>query len=249
VAPGLVVGVVVGVVLTAVGLPLVGALALIVVAGGSSWWLWSVAPDAVVRAIGARPSDEWEHPRLHNLVDGLCATMGLPRPTICVVDSAVPNALAVGRDPAHASLVVTTGLDRCLTLVELEGVLAHELVHIKRLDTLVAGVAVVATVPWAVVRGNQVGAERVHTLVGRGREFSADQRAAGVVRYPPGIGSALEVMADRPALPLRWPPGTGRVAALTRWLWIDPMAGSPPGRPAEGNLDDTQVRAEAQSLL
>ena len=90
-----------------------------------------------------------EHPRLHNLVDGLCATMGLPRPIICLVDSPVPNAMAVGRDPATAWLIVTSGLDRSLTLVELEGVLAHELVHIKRHDTVVSGVAVIAALPWA----------------------------------------------------------------------------------------------------
>ena len=247
-APPLVLGVVVGLVLVLVGLPLIGVLALVVLTAGLSLWLWRVAPDMVVRSVGATPSDEWEHPRLHNLVDGLCATMGLPRPVICVVESAVPNAMAVGRDPESARLVVTSGLDESLTLVELEGVLAHELVHIKRHDTVAAGLAVVATVPWAVLRGNAAGADRVHTLVGRGREFSADQRAAVVVRYPPGIGSALEVMVDRAGEPPPWPPGQGRIAALTRWLWIDPMVGAGPDESLEGNLDDTRVRAAALSL-
>ena len=247
-APALVLGVVVGLVLVVAGLPLVGVVALVVVTAGLSLWLWQAAPDMVVRSIGGTPSDEWEHPRLHNLVDGLCATMGLPRPIICVVDSAVPNAMAVGRDPDSSKLVVTSGLDESLTLVELEGVLAHELVHIKRHDTVVAALAVVANVPWAVVRGNDAGADRVHTLVGRGREFSADQRAAVVVRYPPGIGSALEVMAEQTGPPPSWPPGNGRIAALTRWLWIDPMVGAAPGDSPEGNLDDTRVRAAAQSL-
>jgi Zn-dependent protease with chaperone function len=246
-APPLVLGVVVGLVLVLVGLALVGVVALVVITAGLSLWLWQAAPDLVVRSIGGAPSDEWEHPRLHNLVDGLCATMGLPRPIICVVDSAGPNAMAVGRAPDSSKLVVTSGLDESLTLVELEGVLAHELVHIKRHDTVVAALAVVASVPWALVRGNDAGADRVHTLIGRGREFSADQRAAVVVRYPPGIGSALEVMAERTG-PVPWPPGNGRIAALTRWLWIDPMAGAGPGESPEGNLDDTRVRAAAQSL-
>lgn len=252
--PALVAGVLVAVVLALAGLPLVGAVALVAVTVVLALWLWRVAPDVVVRAVGGTPSDEWEYPRLDNLVDGLCATMGLPRPTICVVESAVPNAMAVGRDPESAKLVVTSGLDDSLTLVELEGVLAHELVHIKRHDTVVAALAVVATVPWAVIRGTEFGAERVHTLIGRGREFSADQRAAVVVRYPPGIGSALETMVGRSAAPDRsaaadrWPPGKGRVAALTRWLWIDPMAGTDRTTPVEGNLDDTGVRAAAQSL-
>ncbi len=249
--PGLTVGVIVAVVVIAVGLPvIVGVAALVVVSGAVVLWLWRSAPKAVLRAVGARPSEEWEHPRLYNLVDGLCATMGLPGPTICVVDSPVPNAMAVGHDPGSASLVVTTGLDAELSLVELEGVLAHELVHIKRHDTVLAGVAVVTTAPRAAVTGLAGGVERVHRLIGRGRAFDADQRAARVVRYPPGIGSALEEMVGRPRSPGSppWPPGTGRTAALTRWLWIDPMAGAPLDESVEGNLDDTRVRAAAQAL-
>ena len=55
-------------------------------------------------------------------------------------------------------------------------------------------------------------------------------------------------MAGRPGPPAAWPPGEGRTAALTRWLWIDPVVGAA-AAPAVGNLDDTRVRAEAQSLL
>jgi len=93
--------------------------------------------------------------------------MGLDRPDIAVVVSDVPNALAVGRDPKSATLVVTTGLDAALGLVELEGVLAHELVHIKRHDTVLSSVAVLVAAPWSVVRGTTVGADTVHDLVGR----------------------------------------------------------------------------------
>ena len=72
--------------------------------------------------------------------------------------------------------------------------LAHELVHIKRNDTVLSAVAVVVALPWALVRGTPAAIGTVHDLVGRGREFSADQRAALIVRYPTGIGSALEAM-------------------------------------------------------
>ncbi len=245
--PGLVAGLVVAVVLVAVDLPVVGAVAFVVVAGALWAWLWRAAPGAVLRAVGARECDEWEAPRLHNLVDGLCATMGLPKPAICLVDSAVPNAMAVGRDPSTASLVVTSGLEPSLTLVQLEGVLAHELVHVKRGDTVLAGVAVMIVRPWAVLRGTEWGAAAVHRVVGRGREYAADQRAAGVVRYPPGIGTALEVMVatDESAT---WPPGGSRTAALTRWLWIDPRVGSGDTMPADGDLDDPRVRAAALAL-
>ena len=110
------------------------------------------------------------------------------------------------------------------------------------------GVAVLATAPLVSLVGVAKAADRVHTLIGRGREFAADQRAATVVRYPPGIASALEAMVSGQVAGGSWPPGRGRIAMLTRWLWIDPMVGSPTERPAEGNLDDTRVRAAAQSL-
>ena len=247
-APGVITGAVVGTVLAIVGLAVVGAAVFVVAALGGFVWLWRRAPRAVLRSVGAAPSDEWEHPRLHNLVDGLCATMGLPRPAVWMVASPVPNAMAVGRDPRTASLVVTSGLEESLSLVELEGVLAHELVHIKRYDTLVAGVAVAAAALLAPFLGRQKASDRVHSLVGWGREFSADQRAASVVRYPPGIASALDAMARAVGAGAQWPPGTGRSAPLTRWLWIDPMAGAPAGGPIEGNLDDTRVRAAAWAL-
>jgi Zn-dependent protease with chaperone function len=246
--PGGILGIVLGIVLAVVVMPLVGIGVLIVITGGVAVWVWSSAPRTVLAALGARPSAEADRPRLHNVVDGLCATMGLDRPAIAVVDSDVPNAFAIGRDPKSATLVVTTGLDRALGLVELEGVLAHELVHVKRHDTVLSGVAVVVCVPWAILRGTQVGADAVHGLVGRGREFSADRRAALVVRYPSGIGSALEVMVEDAAPGAVWPPATGRVASLTRWLWVDPNAGDPAGGPTEGNLDDTRVRAAALAL-
>src|SRR5581483_6630243 len=245
---GAVPGVVVAVALALAGLPGAAVIALVVVAFAVSWWTWRTAPTRIVRAVGARPSDETAHPRLHNLVEGLCASLGLPRPAIAVVDHQVPNAMALGRDPSLAILVVTSALERCLSLVQREGVLAHELVHVKRGDTVLAGMAVAAMAPWSMLAGVDRAAAGVHTLIGPGREFSADQRAAEVVRYPPGIGSALEVMSAGAPVPTRWPPGTGRTGAVTRWLWIDPLAGAASPRPVEGDLDDTRVRAEAQSL-
>ena len=246
--PALIVGVVVGAVLAAVGLPLVGVGALVVVTAAVAFWTWSGAAGSVVRAVGARPSREVDRPRVHNLVDGLCATMGLPTPSILVVESPRPNALSVGRDPRSASLIVTSGLDGTLSLVELEGVLAHELVHVKRHDTLLSGVAVRVTAPLAAVLGVAWGTARVHRLVGPGREFSADQRAAAVVRYPVGLGSALRTMGGRTGSDATWPPGGGRRAALTRWLWIDPVPAWGDAGAPDGELDDPSVRSAALSL-
>jgi Zn-dependent protease with chaperone function len=246
--PGAVVGVVVAAVAVVLGLVLAGLALLVVITFVVAAIVWTTAPTRVLASLGASPSTEEAHPRLHNLVDGLCATMGLERPAIAVVASPVPNALALGRDPKSATLVVTSGLEESLGLVELEGVLAHELVHIKRRDTVLSGVAVLIALPVSLVRGTAAGAEVVHGIVGRGREYSADQRAALVVRYPTGIGAALEAMAAAPATGTGWPPAPGRTAALTRWLWVDPMAGAAPDESPEGNLDDTRVRAAALAL-
>ncbi len=248
IVPGAVVGVVAAVVVAALGAPLVAVAVLVVVTAAGSALVWSMAPGRVLASLHATVSTEEDHPRLHNLVDGLCATMGLERPSIAVVASDVPNAVALGRDPRTATLVVTSGLESALGLVELEGVLAHELVHIKRHDTVLSSVAVVVALPWALVRGNAAGAEAVHGLVGRGREYSADQRAALIVRYPTGIGSALGAMVDAAPTAGGWPPVPGRTAALTRWLWVDPMAGASREESLEGNLDDTRVRAAALAL-
>lgn len=99
--------------------------------------------DAVALAMShARPADPVQHARLHNLVDGLCIAAGLPKPRLYVVEDAALNAFAVGRDPRHASLAVTTGLLEKLNRVELEGVLAHELSHVKNHDIVVSTAAV-----------------------------------------------------------------------------------------------------------
>jgi Zn-dependent protease with chaperone function len=236
----------------AVGLILPGLVLFVLVAVAGSFAVWSTAPGLVVRALGARPSDELEHPRLHNLVDGLCATLGLPGPAVVTVDSPVPNAMAVGRDPDNAILVVTTALDSDLSLVELEGVLAHELVHIKRHDTTVSAPSVVIAALLSFVVGTTRATETVHAMVGTGREFAADQRAAQVVRYPPGLEAALGSMAATHGGGVQWPPVRGRVAQLTRWLWVDPRptgSGQTLGSDEVGNLDDTMVRAAALALL
>ncbi|HEX3461692.1 MAG TPA: M48 family metalloprotease [Acidimicrobiales bacterium] len=245
--PGLVAGVILGAVVFLAGLPLEAIGVLVVVTLAVAWWVWQVAPGMVVKAVDARPSNPDEHPSLHNVVDGLCATMGLPQPAVLMVESPVLNAMAIGRHPSTASLIVTSALDENLSVVELEGVVAQELVHIKRHDTVRSGIAVALVAPISVFSSS--GAAKVHALVGPGREFSADQRAVGVVRYPTGLGSALSLMAESTAASTPWPPGGGRIAELTRWLWINPKAGSGAGTVVDGELDDAGVRAAALALL
>jgi len=134
------------------GFGLIGlVIALTVAAVGTGVAYWK--SDSIALAMShARPADPTTHARLHNLVEGLCIAAGLPKPRIYVIDDDAPNAFATGRSPRHAAVAVTTGLLDKLTRIELEGVLAHELSHIKNYDilastlavTLVGGVALLA---------------------------------------------------------------------------------------------------------
>jgi heat shock protein HtpX len=116
-------------------------LALVIAAAMSFGAYWK-SDVIALRMSHARPADPVEHARLHNLVEGLCIAGGLPKPALYIVDDAAPNAFATGRDPKHAAIAVTTGLLAKLNRVELEGVLAHELSHIKNYDILVSTLAV-----------------------------------------------------------------------------------------------------------
>jgi heat shock protein HtpX len=99
--------------------------------------------DAVALAMSrARPADEVTYARLHNIVEGLCIAAGLPKPRVYIIDDEAPNAFATGRDPKHAAIAVTTGLLEKMNRIELEGVIAHELSHIKNYDILVSTLAV-----------------------------------------------------------------------------------------------------------
>ena len=119
-----------------------GVVVALVVSAGlafASYW----KSDAVALAVSrAQPADPETYKRLHNLVEGLCIAAGLPKPRVYVIDDPAPNAFATGRNPQHAAIAVTTGLLDKMNRVELEGVLAHELSHIKNYDILVSTLAV-----------------------------------------------------------------------------------------------------------
>jgi len=116
-------------------------IALVVAGVGSALAYWK--SDSVALAMShARPADFTTYARLHNVVEGLCIAAGLPKPRIYVIDDVAPNAFATGRNPRHAAVAVTTGLMDKLTRIELEGVIAHELSHIKNYDILVSTLAV-----------------------------------------------------------------------------------------------------------
>lgn len=106
----------------------------------SSYWF---SHKIVVAMSGAKPADEREYADLHNIVENLAITAGLPKPALYVINDPAPNAFATGRNAKHAVVAVTTGLLAILDRSELEGVIAHELSHIGNKDMLVSTVAVV----------------------------------------------------------------------------------------------------------
>lgn len=100
--------------------------------------------DKIVLAISkARPVSKEEYPYLYHTVEGLALAAGLPTPRCYIIDDTAPNAFATGRNPKHAVICVTTGLLQKLDRLELEGVIAHEMAHIKNYDVLLQTVAVV----------------------------------------------------------------------------------------------------------
>ena len=171
------------------GFGLAGVAVAVVVAGvGSAVAYWK--SDSIALAMShARPADPTTYARLHNLVEGLCIAAGLPKPELYVVEDAAPNAFATGRNPAHAALVVTRGLLDKLSRVELEGVLAHELSHIRNGDILVTTLAVtlLGLLPVPALSSQLIG-----LTVSRRRESEADLSGVRLTRYPPGLIAALE---------------------------------------------------------
>jgi len=104
---------------------------------GSYWY----SDKIVLKIYRAKEVSPAEAPNLHRIVDGLAMRAGMPKPKVYIVESGMPNAFATGRNPEHAAVAATTGILELLSYEELEGVLAHELAHVKNRDTLISAIA------------------------------------------------------------------------------------------------------------
>jgi heat shock protein HtpX len=227
----------------------VGLLALIGWLAGMAWtghpggWMVGLAAGAmaslfavfggdraVLMASGAVAADREKFPQLHNIVEELCLASGLPKPRLYVIESPALNAFATGRDPDHASVAVTRGLLGALNRGELQGVLAHEMSHVRNFDirfALVVGALVgsVALLSDAILRGSRgvqgrsrrggpivivallaailapFAAALVRMAISRRRELLADATAVELTRDPVGLASALRrIGGDREPL-------------------------------------------------
>ncbi len=171
---------------------------------------------------GAQPVSREQLPRLYEVMERLCSKAGLPMPKLYVIPQPAPNAFATGRNPSHASVAVTAGLMELMNDDELEGVIAHELSHVRNYDILITSIA--ATLAgaiswiaymgrWAMIFGGYgsrderrggglaallmiiiapIAALIIQLGISRQREFSADASGARMVGHANGLISALE---------------------------------------------------------
>jgi heat shock protein HtpX len=184
---------------------------------GFSYWQ---SDKLALRAAHARVVTPAEAPELHQIVAGLTQRAGLPMPIVAISPNAQPNAFATGRDPQHAVVCVTDGLLKTLPRDEIEGVLAHELMHVRHRDILIGSVAAAIATGISFLAqmamfsalfggrhdregGNPIGALLVALLapiaaglmqmaVSRSREFDADRGAAELLGTGEPLARALE---------------------------------------------------------
>ncbi|ASJ09231.1 protease [Thermococcus siculi] len=202
--------------------------------GGPSWafmmFLFSMAfnfitywySDRIVLSwYNARIVDEYEAPELYAIVRNLAERAGLPMPKVAIIPTDTPNAFATGRDPKHAVVAVTTGLLKLLNRDELEGVIGHELTHIKNRDMLIGTFAAAMAgaiiqlaywARWIAIFGGfgrddddagnvlaailvavlaPIAAMLIQAAVSRSREFLADEGGAKISGKPHALASAL----------------------------------------------------------
>jgi heat shock protein HtpX len=192
-------------------------LALVVAAGMNLFSYWN-ADKMVLRMAGAREVSAQDAPQLYTMVARLAQNGGLPMPRVYIIDNPQPNAFATGRNPANAAVAATTGLLQQLTADEVEGVMAHELAHVKNRDTTI--MAFTATMAGAIsmlanfgflfssgrdARNNPLGplagiamlilaplaAMIVQMAISRTREYAADRGGAEISGKPLALASAL----------------------------------------------------------
>lgn len=200
----------------------------LLVAGAAYWY----GDRVVLGLVGARELPIGDSPALHASISSLAALAGVPKPRVYVLRDGLPLALAAGRGPRGGAIAVSRGLLAAAPPAELDGLIAHELSHIRNRDVLVQSAAVVAAA--ALIETSRVGgwlqrtllfvlgplaAAIVHLLLSPKREFAADRAAAALCGSPHGLADALTRL-DRAAELVEF-----RASAATEPLYtINPFA-------------------------
>lgn len=197
-----------------------GMIVALIFAGVMNIAAYWFSDKIVLRTYGAQPISESQEPGIHRTVEALAQRAGIPKPKIYIIQDDSPNAFATGRDPQHGAIALSTGIMKLMGRDELEGVIAHELSHIKHRDTLIQTVA--ATISGAIMflafqmrwfaffgggdddeGGGVLGllvmailapiaATLIQMAISRSREYKADAGAAEMTHNPRGLASALE---------------------------------------------------------
>jgi heat shock protein HtpX len=194
-----------------------GMVFAFVMAGAMNFFMYWKSSSMVLRMYGAQVIDRSKAPELYEMVDRLRQRAGLPMPTVAIAPQDQPNAFATGRNPENAVVCVTSGILRVVTREELEGVIAHELAHIKNRDmllqtftaTLAGAISYLANMAmWRAVFGNDsnsnpiagiammvlapIAAGMVQMAISRQREFKADAVGAEICGRPMALAGALQ---------------------------------------------------------
>lgn len=205
---------------------------------GSYWYSDSI----VLRMYSAQEVSREQAPGLHKSVESLAVKAGMPKPRVYVIPGETPNAFATGRNEDHAAVAVTSGILKILNRDELEGVLAHELAHIRHQDILISTMAatvasaVVLLSRWAVFFGNDEGkgmipsigmaiiapiaATVIQMAISRSREYEADAGSAQVTGKPEALAGALRKLSlASKTIPMNANPSTAHM------FIVNPLSG------------------------
>lgn len=182
----------------------------------------------ILAMMGARRLSKSEAPELFEIIERLSQEASMPMPRVYVASQAAPNAFATGRSPAHAAVCVTEGILQILDREELEGVLGHELSHVRHRDTLIASIAATLAgailmladwARWMAIFGHRSDGRRrgggglellflavlmplaatlIQLAISRSREFAADRGGALLCKKPLALASALRKLESSP---------------------------------------------------
>src|SRR6202163_1906906 len=213
---------------------ILGAIVLGLLGIAAAAYSYYFGAATVLAAVGAHEADRQQYQQLYNIVQTLAVGDGVPVPKVYIVDDPSPNAFATGRDPQHAAVTVTTGLLQMMDREELEGVLAHEMSHVRNYDvrmllvvtTMIGLAALIASMYWngalrfrsrdgrAVLVVFAIGIifTLIAFLVGpimqmalsRQRESLADASGVELTRNPQGLLSALKKIAQNDKPPVKF---------------------------------------------
>jgi heat shock protein HtpX len=222
-----------------------GMILAFLVAAGMNFFSYFYSDKMALSMYRAQPVTREQLPRVYQIVERILPRMALPMPRIYVIPTDSPNAFATGRNPKHAAVAVTQGILNLLNDEELEGVLAHELGHVKNRDILTSSVA--ATLAGAITllartsvmfgggrdsRSRGLGGGGIFMLilapfaamliqlaVSRSREYEADATGAHVTGNPYALASALQKLdAYSKQLPMQASPSTAHLFIVAPFL-------------------------------